>query len=117
MLEPLNRGKIKNFDPLGFFNPFWFKYEECLFIEPKFSRIVEKCLEANKLVIDPVGVLEILSRRFCFSDRTLVRGISASPWMSRPNKAGDGWEYIQPPEHGELRLPPAFRGKRSLSLL
>lgn len=49
--------------------------------------------------IDPVGVLEILSRGHLVGDRTLVRGICRAPWMAYPE--GGDWRYASIPPHGK----------------
>ncbi|OYR83511.1 hypothetical protein DJ84_08010 [Halorubrum ezzemoulense] len=53
--------------------------------------------------LDPVGVLEVLFRRWPLGDRTLVSNLRRSPWMAEPTD--NGWKYHDVPEHGDRRLP------------
>jgi hypothetical protein len=113
-----NESKIfQAFDKIGFFNPFWLKNNAHLPIEPSYPAILKRRLLAATLMIDPVGILEIISRGFCFADRTLVRGVSVSPWFARPNESGHDWEYVQPPDHGSRRIGPEEFADRLFELL
>lgn len=117
MSDSDNRILFHNVNTLGSFNLYWFRDRNDLAIQPRFSDSVSKYSTTNELIIDPAGVLEIISRRFCFADRTLIQGVSVSPWMARPNKSGDDWQYIQPPKHGSVRISPKDFAERLFRLL
>lgn len=62
-------------------------------------------MPGDRREIDPVAVVEILSKHYCWGDRTLVCGLRRSPWMSRPDGHG-GWKQTGIPRHG--RAKPSF---------
>ncbi len=55
-------------------------------------------------VLDPVGVIEILSTSFLLGDRTLVQDLRRTPWMAYPD-VDQGWQYAPIPPHGFSRIP------------
>lgn len=54
--------------------------------------------------IDVSAAVEIISRYHCFADRTLVQGISRTPWMAMPNTTYTDWEFAAVPPHGEVLI-------------
>ena len=52
--------------------------------------------------IDPVAVVEILSKSYLFGNRTLVSGLRRSPWMARPDRDSE-WRYANIPQHGNTK--------------
>jgi asparagine synthase (glutamine-hydrolysing) len=53
--------------------------------------------------IDPVAIVEILSRGYLLGNRTLISGLQRSPWMGCPDGDG-GWRYANIPQHGNTKL-------------
>jgi asparagine synthase (glutamine-hydrolysing) len=65
---------------------------------------LSSCLKENKnekRVIDNASVLSILMKNYIIGDRTLVRGISRSPWMSSRYNNGE-WQLEKLPFHDSL---------------
>jgi hypothetical protein len=89
---------FEHYNRLGFFNPFYIEEEAKLRIEPDFPSIIQ---HVQHRVIDPAAIVEIFSKNHCFADRTPIQGIQRTPWMARPDAAGEGWEFCEIPEHGE----------------
>ena len=89
---------FEHYDRLGFFNPFYVADETGFHIDPDFSKIIR---HSRDRLIDPVAVVEILIKNYCFADRTPIRGIRRTPWMAKPNASGDGWEFFDLPAHGD----------------
>lgn len=56
--------------------------------------------------IDPVGIVEVLTKGYPLAERTLVAGVQRTPWMGRP-AASTEWAFSPLPEHGIGRLPVA----------
>lgn len=73
-------------------------------------------IPAKQRFIDPVGVLGFLMKNYPLADRTLVKGISCSPWRARPDGRG-GWEYADIPKHGNIRMEPEKVASRLFELL
>ena len=53
--------------------------------------------------IDPVAIVEILSRSYLLGNRTLISGLCRSPWMACPDGDG-GWRYANIPRHEHAKL-------------
>jgi len=53
--------------------------------------------------IDPVAIVEILSRSYLLGNRTLISGLHRSPWMACPDGDG-GWRYANIPQHENTKL-------------
>lgn len=76
-------------------------------------------LEENPLIekyIDPAAVLSILMKNYIFAERTLVKGISRSPWMAKPDGLGS-WAYAKLPEHGHQIMTSKDIAKKLAKLL
>lgn len=56
------------------------------------SAIEEMPVEQRK--IDPVAVVEFLSKSYCLGNRTLVWDLRRSPWIARPDRY-NGWQYAK----------------------
>lgn len=61
-------------------------------------------LPVERRRIDPVGIVEILSKSYLLGNRTAVCGLQRSPWMGYPDCHG-GWKYADIPQHGKAKLP------------
>jgi len=51
--------------------------------------------------IDLVAFIQVLSKGYCFGDRTLVKHIKRSRWMAKPSPDYSAWDYFDLPQHGE----------------
>ena len=75
---------FKNYNHLGFFNPFFFKRNEQIIINPCFNEIVERRSTEN--ILDMAAFSSIFTSGFALGDRTLIEGIEKTPWMTRYDK-------------------------------
>lgn len=66
--------------------------------------------------IDPAAVLSVLMKNYIFAERTLINGISRSPWMAKPDGFG-GWEYADLPKHGKVIMESNDIAKKLKKLL
>lgn len=60
-------------------------------------------LPAEEKRIDPVAILEYLTKSHILADRTMVQHICRTPWRAKPTH--DGWDYAPIPQHGSCRIP------------
>jgi hypothetical protein len=92
-----------NYDHLGFYHPYYIFESGYL---QRYSRFEEVFLNlTNEPKIDPVAVIEVLSKNYMLGDRTLIKGILRSPWMAKPCESAATWEYCDIPDHGFNEMP------------
>jgi asparagine synthase (glutamine-hydrolysing) len=89
---------FKYYNNLGFNNPYFFIEKGKFKVYKKFSQTIENYSEEKN--IDPVAVIEMFNKEFVFGDRTLIQNIKKTPWLAKPNKSLDTWEYDIAPKHG-----------------
>lgn len=65
-------------------------------VYPDFPTAVQS---VEKPVLDPVALFSFLNKNYILNNRTVVQGLNKSPWLARPDSAGD-WEYAEVPNHG-----------------
>ncbi len=53
--------------------------------------------------IDPVAVLGVLMKNYILADRTMVVGVTRTPWMASPD-GGGGWKAASLPRHDKRVL-------------
>jgi len=56
-------------------------------------------------IIDPVAVIELLSKNYMLADRTIIQGIHRTPWLAKPNEQFNKWVHDKAPEHGNINIP------------
>jgi len=93
---------FRNYDHLGFNNPYYFNNTDGFVIAEKFHEILGKYGE--KRIIDPVAVIELLTNGYIFGDRSIIQGINKTPWLARPNSTLNKWEFATVAKHGELDI-------------
>ena len=88
---------FKYYNYLGFFNPFYIDTKDKYVFERNFSNIVNdfKELDDASLKIDNIAIIDILTKDYILGDRTLVKGISKTPWMAKPKKESTQWNYYK----------------------
>ena len=89
--------KFKYYQHLGFNNPYFIKDEVPFIIKRRFSDILKDF--DSVLKIDSASVIEMLSKNYFFADRTILQGISRTPWQAKPNDSFTKWKFNQPPAH------------------
>jgi hypothetical protein len=90
------------YDYVGRFYPYYFDDGYQL---TRYGRLEEILFNVKDYsVIDPISVIEALSKNYMFGDRTLVKGVYRSPWMAEPN--GRSWQYFDLPSHGFRKIDP-----------
>jgi len=72
------------FNHLGFNSPFYFRNNGKIYSRLLFSDIVDDY--SSPLRIDPVAVNEFLNWNHMLGDRTIIKGIKRSPWLSAPTE-------------------------------
>ncbi|MDY7394089.1 asparagine synthase-related protein [Aureibaculum sp. 2210JD6-5] len=90
---------FKFYNHLGFFNPFFINSKEGFKINHNFSETLKS--KNDGIEIDYVAIIEILTKGYALADRTIIKGISKSPWMAKPNLDITEWEYFDSPKHDE----------------
>lgn len=90
--------RFRYFNHLGFHNPYYLDGENGRIITSSFEDIIS-VIPANERVLDFTAVTEVFSLGYCLGDRTLVRGLSKSPWMAKPNLEDSSWDYYSLPKH------------------
>lgn len=93
---------FKNYNHLGFNNPFYIIKNGKFHIYKTFSEAIQNYPYIAE--IDPVSVIELLNNNYILADRTIIKGISYTPWMAKPNKEMNSWEYYDLPQHGNLDI-------------
>ena len=84
------------YNKLGFNSPYFFKRNNKLIIKGSFQEIINDY--ATELHPDPTAIVELLSNNYFFADRTIIKGISKSPWMAKPNDKLNDWVFEDIPE-------------------
>lgn len=82
------------YNHLGFFNPYYFKSKNGLVIDSNFEQIIAKTSSVPYL--DGTALMEIFNKGYIFGDRTLINGLSKSPWMAKPNIDNSDWIFDAP---------------------
>lgn len=85
------------YDHLGSLYPYFYDTEPGK-LYPDIASAVNAA-PSHLRAIDPVGVVELLSRGYMFGRRTLLVGLQKAPWLARPDACGR-WEYAEVPRHG-----------------
>ena len=66
-------------------------------------------------LIDIPAIIEIISRFHIFGDRTLIKGLSKSPWMAKIEN--NEWDYYELPKHGNNDINESVVADQLYSLL
>lgn len=84
---------------LGFNNPYYFKKDNKLFFFGSIKEVIDS--QDKALEIDTASISQMLSLNHMLGDRTLIKGISKSPWMGTPNNAYSDFDYFKNISHKE----------------
>jgi len=91
-----------NFNNLGFLSPYHFVDDAGFKTFDKFDELVSARQSEE---IDPVSILEYLNRRYFLADRTLLRNVRKSAWMTSVNDELPR-RLAALPDHGGLETGP-----------
>lgn len=92
------------YDHLGCANPYYTRNEEGqIVIASRFAQALTHL--QSPVQIDVSAVVEVISRYYCFADRTLIQGLHRVPWMAKPDATGTDWEFVAIPPHGSRVMP------------
>lgn len=91
---------FENYNHLGYNNPYYFTKEGKFEIHPNFSDAV-KHFHGEK-VVDSAAVIEMLNKEFFLGDRSIIQNLNKTPWLAKPNKDLNHWEYDIASEHDFL---------------
>ncbi|HET59817.1 MAG TPA: hypothetical protein ENN32_05565 [Chloroflexi bacterium] len=95
---------FKHYNYLGFMTPYCtYDAGGRLTIASEFADALSGLQEPRR--IDTSAIVEIISRYHCFADRTLIQGLSRTPWMARPDATGTEWDFASLPSHGDGVMP------------
>lgn len=87
---------FSNFDSLAFNNPYYIN-KNGISVFNSFDKVIN---ESEDSKLDPVAIIEMLSKGYCFGDRTLIKNIKRTPWMAKPTENMKEWEFYNLPSHG-----------------
>ena len=97
----LNKKLYTYFNHLGFFGPFYFLNQHAqIETNSDYQKNVKTYPFKKKINLN--AIIDILSYRFMLGDKTLVEGINRSPWLAKPNKNANDWEFFSLKKHQEL---------------
>ncbi|SZD72072.1 asparagine synthetase B [Candidatus Ornithobacterium hominis] len=92
---------FNNYQNLGFNNPYFFKEKNKLIISSHFEDILN--MFNKSLTLDPTTFVEVLNKNFALGDRTIIKGINKTPWLSKPNEDFTDWERADIPKHDYIK--------------
>ena len=91
---------FKYYNHLSFHSPYYFlNNNREIELGENFKSICDKY--PNERKIDLVSIIDFINKSYFLGDRTIVKGISRSPWMSRPTSDLLSWESSDVPSHYE----------------
>lgn len=85
-------------DHLGSFYPYYTYRGDNLLVSTKLEEFCGGALD--HITIDPIAVIEILTKNYMLGDRTILKGVYRSPWMTRLGEKAHEIDQIQIPPHG-----------------
>src|SRR3989304_2821868 len=91
---------FENYSNLGFFNPYYIKNNKLRI----YNSFKDALTENAKKELDPASFIQIISKGYCFGNRTLIKGLFKSPWMAKPSVDMDKWNYFDLPKHHNFIL-------------
>ena len=102
-MNPTNKDLFANHNHLGFQTPYYFLNDTGKFV---IKENIAQTLSVFKpsRQIDALAVIEFLNKNYILGNRTLIKGISKTPWMAKPNIQLDNWVYANTPAHSEIVL-------------
>lgn len=71
----------------------------------------------RKFEIDTLSVIEVLNKAYMLGDRTILKDVSRSPWMSHYDKHESSWVCHDLPKHGSIKMPLTEIADRLFNLL
>jgi len=87
---------FSNYNSLAFNNPYY-TFDSKIKIFDSFDNCINSFPEVS---LDPVAIIEFLSKGYCFGDRTMIKNVSRTPWMAQPSTNFREWQYYDVPSHG-----------------
>lgn len=83
---------FKDYDSLGFNNPYYVNNNEFL-INRNFNNIIRN-IDSDKRIVDPTAIIEFINKTYFLGDRSIVQGVNKTPWLAKPSDNGkSSWEY------------------------
>lgn len=106
---------FSNYNSLGFNNPYYLKRQGKFIFEQRFKDILNHYDDI--LEIDIISVSQMLSLNFMLGDRTIIKGISKTPWLAKPNLSETNFDFYKLAKHREIYKDPEGTAKNLYSLL
>lgn len=91
------RSDFSRYNSLGFFNPYYIDGKDKIALYDSFDMALQNI---DTREIDPVAIIEIISKGYCFADRTIIKNLNRTPWMAKPSDDLVKWTYFNLPSHG-----------------
>lgn len=97
---------FKNYNHLGFHNPYFIWHDGRLEIEKRFPDIVRR--KGSPLELDIASVIQFLMKSYMLGDRTILKNVYKTPWMAKPNKKMNRWDYHKIKVHQNKKESASF---------
>ena len=109
------KSSFKYYQNLGFNNPYYYTKDNKFIIQPKLKDLLAAYEGERK--IDAVAAVEVLNNNYPLADRTVLQGISKTPWLAQPNAAEADWDFATIPLHGKLKDSPENIARKFFDLI
>lgn len=86
---------FNNYNNLGFHSKYYTFKEEKINVAKTFNESVNSLTEKE---IDTTSIIEFINRFYFFGDRTIVKNLSKTPWLAKPNELSSKWEFNTIPD-------------------
>lgn len=84
---------------LGFSSPYYYELDDKIVSSINFKQAISSRKREN--FIDITAIIELINKEYILGDRTMIKGIFKSPWMTEVNKEKIEWKHHLLPEHKE----------------
>ena len=94
----MHRNSFQYYDHLGFFSPYYYMSNDGgVYFDQNFSKILTQF--GSPLIIDPVAIAEVLSKRFMLGDRTLIQNVFRTPGLASFDQEKSEWMHLDIPKY------------------
>ncbi len=98
----MNTSDFEYYDHLGYISKYYFEQNDQFEFGNSFGEIIKTY--PFELSVDSHSIVQFLNHHYFLGDRTLIKGLKKSPWLSKPSANNDSWESASLPEHGKKVL-------------
>jgi len=97
---------FKNYNHLGFHNPYFIWDNGRIEIKKRFPDIVRR--KGSPLELDIASVIQLLMKSYMLGDRTIIKNVYKTPWMAKPNEKMNGWDHYKIKVHQNRKESASF---------